>query len=127
MENREPKFDAITGEPIEGLPERGPPTEPVPNSRIFRDAEGEPIHIIFDENHWCDQQAELTRKVEKLEGSRAVWIVGLLLVIGAMGWIMWEQKNENASLHQEIWNLHVEICSKPDHDPTDCPEPESPL
>jgi hypothetical protein len=45
MENRELKFDATTGEPIEGLPERGPPTEPVPNSRIFRDAEGEPIHI----------------------------------------------------------------------------------
>jgi hypothetical protein len=123
MQNREPKFDAITGEPIEGLPDR---TAPTTDEQVFTDMlMGEPD--FYDPNHWCEQQRELKHRVEQLETSKAAWIVGLLLVIGIMGWIMWDQKNENASLHQEIWNLHTELCSKPDHDLTDCPEPESPI
>jgi len=122
MENREPKFDAITGEPIEGLPERGPPTAPVPNATLFRDAEGEPIHILFDQNHWCDQQAELIRKVEKLEGSRAVWIMALSLVIVMMGLLMWDQRGEYTSMRQAFWDFQTEVCSKPNHAPNVCPD-----
>jgi hypothetical protein len=122
MQNREPKFDAITGEPIEGLPDRTVPTE-LPDDDLFSEMlRGTPD--FSDPDHWCEQQQELKRKVEQLETSKSAWIAGLLLVIGVMGWIMWDQKNEMASLIQDLRNLHTEICSKPDHDPDACPDPD---
>jgi hypothetical protein len=116
MENREPKFDAITGEPIEGLPDR---TAPTTDEQVFTDMlMGEPD--FYDPNHWCEQQQVLKDRVSQLETSRTAWIVGLLLVIGVMGWLMWDQKSENANLFQRLRDLYTELCSKPGHDPDVC-------
>jgi len=64
-----------------------------------------------DPDHWCKNQQELKRRLEQLESSRAWWIIGLVVVIGIMGFYIWD-RNQYIS---DLWTIvikekHETIC-----------------
>ena len=105
----EPKFDAITGEPIEGLPDR---TAATTDEQVFSDTWRE-----LEPWNFHDPQQELEQRVRQLETSRAGWIAVLLLALAVMAGMMWEQKSEYALLLQDNRLFHEELCSKVEHHP----------